>query len=161
MNRGHFNLTAAPVIGRRFLLHNFELVLEFLWIMGTNLHVESVFEWCDDSSATGVILGIRARDNHDVEGQANFVALDLNVFFFHEVEQTDLDLLRQIGKLVDRENTPVGTRHQAVVNGFLVGQIASFGHLDRVDLPHEIRDRYVRRGELFPVAMITIDPLQR
>ena len=43
----------------------------------------------------------------------------------------------------------------------LVGQVATLGDLDRVDLADEVGDRDVRRGELFRVAPIARQPVDR
>ena len=85
-------------------------------------------------------------------GQADLVAPHLHVALLEHVEQADLDALGQVGQLVDGEDAPVGARHQAVVQGELVGQVAALGHLDRVDLADQIGDRRVRGGELLAEA---------
>jgi len=74
-------------------------------------------------------------------------------------EQPDLDALGQVGKLVDGEDAAVDPRDQAVVQGQLVGEIAPFGHLDRVDLADQIGDRGVGRGQLLAVALGAVEPL--
>jgi len=45
------------------------------------------------------------------------------------------------------------------VQGQLVGEIAPFGHLDRVDLADQIGDRGVGRGQLLAVALGAVEPL--
>jgi len=87
------------------------------------------------------------------------VAPDLHVALFEHVEQPDLDALGQVGKLVDGEDAAVDPRDQAVVQGQLVGEIAPFGHLDRVDLADQIGDRGVGRGQLLAVALGAVEPL--
>src|SRR3954469_20452992 len=44
---------------------------------------------------------------------------------------------------------------------FFVGEIASLGNLDGIDLADEIGDGYVRSRKLFTVALISPDPLDR
>src|SRR5262249_53904809 len=98
-------------------------------------------------------------DDDDVERQTDLVALDLHVLLFHQVEETDLDLLGEVGQLVDREDATVGARHQTVVDRFLVGEVAPFGDLDGIDLADQIGDRHIRRRQLLAVAPAPIDPL--
>ena len=43
----------------------------------------------------------------------------------------------------------------------LVGEIAPFGDLDRIDLADQVGDRDVRRGELLAVAVVAADPGDR
>ena len=63
------------------------------------------------------------------------------------------------GKLVDGENAAIGARQQAVVNGQLVGKIASAARgLDGVHVADHVRDGDVGRGEFFHVAMLAREP---
>ena len=48
---------------------------------------------------------------------------------------------------------------QAVVDRQLVGQVAAFGDLDRVDFADEVGDGDVRRRELLAVAAVAADPV--
>src|SRR6266576_361148 len=157
----YFDLASA-VIGRSsFLFHDFALVIDLLGIVRADLHVEAVLERRADPSATGVVFRVGAGDNHDVERQADFVAFDLYVFFFHQIEQTDLNFFGQIQKLVDHKNTPINTQHQAIVDGFFVGEVAPFRHFDRINFADNIGDRHVGSRKFFAVAVIAADPLQR
>jgi hypothetical protein len=141
-----------------FLLHDHDLVLDGLGIVRANLDVETIFERRDDAAARGVVLGIRARHEHDVDRQPNLVPFDLDVLLFHQVEESDLHFLGQIGQLVDGEDAAIGTRDQAVVDRLLVGEIASLGHFDRIDLSNQVRDGNVGRRELFGVSGVASDP---
>src|SRR3990170_52240 len=157
----HLDLAAAPVERRGLLLHDDDLVLDALGIMSADLHVEAVLKRGDDAAPAGVILGVGAGDDDDVQGQADLVALDLNVFLLHQVEQTHLNLFGQVGELVDGENTAIGARYQTIVDGFLVSQITPLGDLDRIYLAHQIGNGNIRRCQLFSVAMLPVDPLDR
>ena len=55
----------------------------------------------------------------------------------------------------------VGARHEPVVDGELVGEVAALGDLDRVDLADEVGDRRVGRGELLAEAPLAVHPLDR
>ena len=102
---------------RELGLHDRDLVLEPARIVRADLRAEPVLERRDDPATVGVVLGVGARDDVDVDGQAHLVAADLDVALFHDVEQADLDALGQIRKLVDCEDALVGPRHEPVVNG--------------------------------------------
>ncbi len=127
-------------------------------VVGADLGAEAVLERGDDPAPVGVVLGVGRGDQHDVEGQADLVAPDLDVALLEHVEQADLDALGQVGQLVDGEDAPVGAGHQAVVQGQLVGQVAALGHLDGVDLADQVGDRRVGRGQLLAEAVVAVHP---
>ena len=54
-----------------------------------------------------------------------------------------------------------GARHEAVVDGELVGEVAALGDLDRVDLADEVGDRRVGRRELLAEAAVAVHPVDR
>ena len=89
------------------------------------------------------------------------MAADLDVALLEHVEQADLDPLGEVGELVDGEDPAVGAGHEPVVDRELVGEVAAFGHLDRVDLADQVGDRGVRRGELLAVAFAAVHPGDR
>ena len=110
-------------------------------------------------TAVRVVLGVRRRDEHDVERQADLVAAHLDVALLQHVQQADLDALGEVGQLVDGEDAAVGARHEAVVERELVGEVAALGDLDRVDLADQVGDRRVGRGQLLAVAVVAVDPV--
>ena len=109
-------------------------------VVGPDLRAEAVLERRDDPAAVGVVLGVGAGDDVQVERQADRVAADLDVALLHDVEQADLDPLGEVGQLVDGEDAAVRARDQAVVDGQLVGEVAALGDLDRVDLADQVGD---------------------
>ncbi len=120
--------------------------------------------WLPKRSFSGVMIRPRlvgAGDQQHIERQADLVATDLHVALFQHVEQTDLDALGEVGELVDGEDAPVGARHQAVVQRELVAEVATLGNLDGVDLPDEVGDRRVGRGQLLAVAVVAVHPFDR
>src|SRR5205807_3408640 len=139
-------------------LHDLHLFTDAQRVMRAHLRSESVLERCDDAAARGVVFWVRARDHEQVERQAHAIAADLHVLLFHDVEQADLDPFREVGQLVDAEDSTVGAWQQPVMDGQLICEIAAFGDLDGVDLTDEIGDRDVGRGELLAIATIATDP---
>jgi hypothetical protein len=129
--------------------------------VSADLHVEAILERGDDAAAAGVVLGVGGGHHHDVDRQAHLVALDLQVALLHQVEQSHLHFLGEIGQLVDGEDAAMGTRHQTEVDGFLVGHVAAFGDLDGVDLADEVGDGHVGRRQLLAVAGLAPHPGQR
>ena len=130
--------------------------------MGANLRSDPVLERRDDLAARRVVLGVRAEHHHHVERQPDRVALDLDIPLLEDVEQADLDLAREVGQLVDREDAAVRPRQQPVVHRQLVGEIqAGPGRLDRIEIADHVRDGDVRRGELFDVARVARQPGDR
>ena len=135
------------------------LVLERPRVVGPDLRPEPVLERGDDPAARGVVLRVGRRDHVQVERQPDLEAADLDVALLEDVEQADLDPLGEVGQLIDRDDAAICARDEAVVEGQLVGQVAAFGDLDRVDLADQVGDGDVRRRELLGVAPVTRDPV--
>ena len=109
--------------------------------------------------AVRVVLRVRARYHNHVQRQPHEVALDLDVALLHEVEEPNLDALREVRQLVDAEDAPVGPRDEPVVDGELVREVAALRDAYRVDVAHQVGDRDVGRRELLPVALVAPDPV--
>ena len=130
-------------------------------IMRADDRADAVLERRDDPAAVGVVLGVGREDHADVEVQPDRVAADLHVALFEHVEQADLDLGGEVGQLVDAEDAAVGARDQAEVHGQFAREIAALGVLDHVDLADQVGDGHVGRGELFVIAVVAADPVDR
>jgi hypothetical protein len=89
-----------------------------------DLGADAVLERRDDLAARRVVLGVGAEHQQHVERQAHRVALDLDVALLEDVEEAHLDLAREVGQLVDREDAAVGPRQQPEVHRQLVGRAA-------------------------------------
>src|SRR6266849_5065132 len=83
--RGHFNL--APRVARDpgFLLGDGHSFVEGRWVMRANLRADAILQRSDDFAASGVVLRIGGKYEEDVEGQAQWVAVNLNVACLQEV----------------------------------------------------------------------------
>ena len=127
-------------------------------IVGADLAAETILQRRDDSAAIGVVLGVRRRDEQNVERETDLVAANLNVALFEHVEQAHLNALRQVGQLVDGEDAAVGTRDESVVQRELVTEVTTFGHLDGVDLTDEVGDGGIRRRQLLAETIVTVHP---
>ena len=145
----------------RLLRDDVHLDVDVKRVVGADLGAEAVLERRDDAAAVRVVLGVGRRHQHQVEGQADLVAADLHVALLEHVQQTDLDALGEVGQLVDGEDPAVRARDEPVVDGELVGEVAAFGDLDRVDLADEVGDRSVGGGELLTETPFAVDPLDR
>ena len=106
---GDFDGSRAA-FGPRLLRGDGDAFFDGLGIVGANLRADAVFERSHDLAAGGVVLGIGAEDEGDVEGEADGVALNLHVAFLHDVEERDLDFAGEVGQLVDGEDAAVGAR---------------------------------------------------
>ena len=93
-----------------------------LRVVRAHLGPEPVLERRDDAAAVRVVVGVRGRDEQQVERQPDPVAADLDVALLQDVEQRDLDPLGQVGELVDRHDAAVGPRDHPVVDRELVGR---------------------------------------
>ena len=138
-----------------------DLMLYVVGVMGRDLCAEAILHRRDDAPAIGVVLGIGARHDEQVQRQPQGVAAHLDIALLEHVEQRHLDALGEVGELVDREDAAVGAGHEPEVNGLGIAQHASLGHLDRVDIAHEIAHRGVGRGELLAVALAAVAPRDR
>ena len=108
-----------------------------------------------------VVLGIRRRDEQHVKRQPDLVPADLHVAFLQDVEQRHLDPLRQIGKLVDRDDAPVGPGDESEMDRELVGEVAALGHTNGVHVADEVGHGDVRRRELLGVPSVAREPRDR
>ena len=107
----------------RFLPGDRHGVLACRRVVRADLRADAILERRDDFAARRVVFRVRGEHQHHVEFQADGVALDLDVAFLKDVEQTHLDFAREIRQLVDRENPAIGPRKQPVVHGQLVGEV--------------------------------------
>ena len=123
--------------------------------MGANLGADAVLERGDDFAARGVVLGVGAEDERDIERQAHGIAFDLHVAFLHDVEERDLDFAGEVGQLVDGEDAAIGAGQQAIVHGELAGEVLRAARgLDGIEIADEVGDGHVGRGQLFHVALV-------
>ena len=88
----------------RLLLDDVHLELGVERVVRADLRAEAVLQRRDDAPAVRVVLGVRRRDQHEVDREPDLVAADLHVALLEHVEQTDLDALGEVGELVDRED---------------------------------------------------------
>ncbi len=108
--------------GARLLIHDHDLVAELLGVVRADLRAEPVLQRRHDAAAVRVVVGVRGRDQQQVERQPDPVAADLDVALLQDVEQRHLDALGQVGELVDRHDAAVRARDHAVVDRELVAR---------------------------------------
>ena len=77
--------------------------------MGADLRTDAVFQRRDDLAASRVVFRVRAEDQGHIQWQTHGIAFDLHVAFLHDVEQSHLDLSREIWQLVDGKDATIGT----------------------------------------------------
>ena len=136
--------------------------LDGVGVVRHDLRADAVLERRDDLAARRVVLGIRREHQRHVQVQPHRIAFELDVAFLHDVEQAHLDLPREVGQLVDREDAAVGARQQAEVHRQLVGQqVPAARRLDRVHVADDVGDRHVGRRELLDVARVARQPRDR
>ena len=75
--------------------------------MGANDAADAVLQRRDDPPAIGVILGIGAEDQADIQIQTNGIAANLHIALFQHIEQPHLNPRRQIRQLIDREKPTI------------------------------------------------------
>lgn len=138
-----------------------QLVVEVERVVGADLGAEAVLQRRDDAAPVGVVLGVGAGHEQDVERQPQGVPADLHVAFLQHVEQRHLDPFGQVGQLVDAEDPAVGAGHEPVVDGLRVAERTALGDLDRVDVAHEVADAGVGGGELLAVPVVAVLPVDR
>src|SRR5215472_6457777 len=123
--------------------------------MRTNLRTDAVFQRCDDLAARGVVLGIRAEDERNVQRQPHRVALNLHVAFLHDVEKSNLNLAREIGELVDGEDAAIGARKQPIVHGVFAAQfVSALRRFNGIDVADQVGDGHIGGRQLFYITLI-------
>jgi hypothetical protein len=149
----------ARTVDPRLLQRDGDALVYRLGVVRHDLGADTVLQRRNDLAARRIVLRVRGEDEEHVEGEADGVALNLDIAFLHDVEEADLDLAGEVGQLVDGEYATVRTRQQAVVDGQLVRQdVTAARGLDRVDIADDVGDRDVRRGQLLDEARIAADP---
>ncbi len=137
------------------------LVVQLDRVMGADLGTEAVLEGGDDAAAVGVVLGVGGRHQQYVQRQPQDVATHLDIALLHHVEQRHLDALGQVGQLVDGHDPAVAARYQSIVDRLGITEAASLGHLDGVDVAHQVTNGGVRGGELFRITLAAVAPADR
>src|ERR1700733_11900343 len=146
----------------RFLIRDGHAFCHRRRIVGANLSADAILQGSDDLSARGIVLRVRREYDKHVERQSQRVAFNLDVAFLHDIEQTDLNLAREVRQFVDRENAAVRARQQAVVNGQFIRQVASTAcRPNRIDVADDVGDRYVRSRELLDETQVARHPRDR
>ena len=111
----HGTMIGTGDVGKLGLLvDDRDLGRDLVGVVRADLGTEAVLQRRDESTAVGVVLGVRRRDDQHVEVEAHEVAADLHVALFEDVEQSDLDALGQVGQLVHGEDAAVGLGHEPV-----------------------------------------------
>ena len=114
-------LYAAGAVGPGLLRRDLHGRLPVVGIVRDDLRVDAVLQRRDDVAAVGVVLRVRGVDHEDVERHADRETADLDVFFFQDIEQPDLDAGRQVGELVDGEDPAVAARDDPEMDDPFVG----------------------------------------
>src|SRR5215831_10165775 len=127
-----------------------------------DFRTNAVLQGCNDFAPSSVVFGVRGKNDNDVERQPYRVALNLNVPFLHDIEQTDLNFSGKIRQLIDGEDTAVRTWEQAVVDAQLAAdRMSPFCRLDRIDISDNVGNGYVRCSEFFDIAFVPTPILDR
>ena len=113
----------------------------------------------DDLAARRVIFRVGREDQRQIERQPHRIPFDLDVALLHDVEESHLDLARQIRQFIDGEDAAIGARQQAVVDRQFVRYVlAAARRLDRVYVADHIRDGDVGGGQFLHVALLAAQP---
>src|SRR5208283_307156 len=156
---GDFDFSGGVPVEPGFLRSDGHAFLDSGGVVGADFRAHTVFQRGDDFSAGGVVLGIGGEDEEHVEGQAQGIALNLDVAFLHDVEQADLDFAGEIGEFVDGENAAIGAGEKAVVDSELIGKVATAaGGADGVNVANDVGDGDVRGSKFFDEALIAGHP---
>src|SRR6266566_4280295 len=89
------------------LARNLDTCLQLLRIVCQDLGADTVLQRCDYFSSCCVVLRICRKHQHYVKRQTYRITLNLHVAFLHDIEESDLNLSRQIRQLVDCKNAAV------------------------------------------------------
>ena len=135
-------------------VHDVDLNVNLLGIMGANLGPVAIFQRCNDASTVGIVFRIRTRHHTNVQWKADPKTANLDIPLLHNVEQPHLQFFREIGQLVDAEDPPIGTGNQPVMDDQLIRQIAPFRDFNRIDFTNEFWRGDIRCGQLFSIPIV-------
>ncbi len=155
----HQDVHPRKLIDIALLLHDANLVFELARVVGANLRAKTVLKWGHDAAAVGVVFGVGGCHDEHIERQSHLVPANLHIPLFHDVQHPDLYPFREIGELVQGENTAVRAGDHPVVDRQLIRQVATLGYTDRVHFADEIGDSDVRGGKLLAVTAVATEPL--
>src|SRR6266496_2749777 len=145
-----------------FLPGNLNPELNLFRIVSHDLSADSILERRNDLATGGVVFGIGGKNQHYIERQTHWVALNLNIAFLHDVEKPNLNLACQIRQLVDGKEPPIGPRQEAVMNGqFIAEQVATFRGFDWIHVADDVGDRHVGGREFFYESRVALYPGDR
>src|SRR5260370_8857989 len=151
----HIDLVGGIAAERSVLRGDGHSFIEGRGIVGANLRADAVFSWSYDFCARRVIFGIRGEDKKNIKRKAQGITLNLNVAFLHDVEEADLNFTSEIGQLIDGEDAAIGAREKAVMDGELVGEVASAtGGANGIDIADNVGHGYVGGGKFFDEAIL-------
>src|SRR6266446_7621023 len=156
---GQIDFASGVAADPGFLLRDGHAFFEGGWVVRADFRADAVFQRRNDFAAGRVVFRIRGEYEQDIEGQAQRVALNLNVAFLHDVEQADLNFSGEVWEFVDREDAAVGAGQQAVVNGQFVGEVAATaGGANGIDVADNVGDGDVGSSQLFDEALVAGHP---
>ncbi len=156
------NLARSFAVEIGFLHGNLDAFFHRRWIVRSNLRPDAILQRRNDLPARGVVFRVRAEHQRDIQRQPDGISLNLHVAFLHDVEESNLNLARQIGQLVNRKNSAIGARQQPIMHRELAGQfMPAARRLDGIDIADQVRDGDIRRGQLLHVAMLGREPGNR
>ncbi len=159
---GQIDFASGVAADPGFLLRDGHAFFEGGWVVRADFRADAVFQRRNDFAAGRVVFRIRGEYEQDIEGQAERVALNLNVAFLHDVEQADLNFSGEVWEFVDGEDAAVGAGQQAVVNGQFVGEVAATaGGANGIDVADNVGDGDVGSSQLFDEALVARHPRNR
>src|SRR5690606_18367630 len=105
----------------RFLRRDLLTDFNGLRIVGDDLAVDTVLEWCDNASAICIVFRVGREHKLDIKRKPKLKASYLNIAFLKDVEQRNLYSCLEVGKLVDHEDATVRSRDQSEVDHAFIG----------------------------------------
>src|SRR5215467_3450018 len=91
-------------------------MFEGRWVVRFDFRTDAIFKGSHDLPPSCVIFRIRRKHEHHIEWKAHRIALNLNVSFLHDVEQSDLDFSGKIREFIYGKDPSIRTRKKSVVD---------------------------------------------
>src|SRR5215813_2325149 len=130
--------------------------------MRHDLGANAILQWCDDLSTSGVVFRVCREHQQNIELQPDWVSFNLHISFLHDVEKTNLNLAREVGKFVNRKDASVSSRQQTIMNRQLIAEkMAALRGFNRIYVANDVRYGHIRCGEFFDKPCIAVNPIQR
>ena len=121
-----------------FLFEDTDSGVTFVRIVSADQAADAVFELGDNFAAAVVGGGVCREEDHDIEIKLDGVAANLDIAFFEDVEESDLDEFIEFREFVHGEKAAVHAWDQSKVEGLFGGHAGAGSEPGGIDFSDDI-----------------------